>query len=422
MGFPGLIRGRRPPPFLRTSVPRAPANRSEPAPAIRVPRRPACRGSAGPDPAAGRASCRGTRSSGPRGRPTMVGNQIRLQFEGSATFDAWIEAIQSRPEVRLLRELRRPGRPGGARLPRGARGQGARGRAGAGHLRLGGVLGNAAALLEAAARGRRRGACVQPAPCAGRPLRRASSATTASWWPWTARWRSSAASASATSGRARATSAPWRDTGAGDPRPRGPGGGTRLRAALGRDGRALVPGATVADPPRAGDTPVWLIEGEPGSARVYRTLHLVAARARSRIWITDAYFVAPRPISEALAAAARQGVDVRILVPAHNNWPLVGSLSRGRLPLPAGERGADVRVAGPDDPRQDVGRWTAPGAAWAPATSTRPASSGTGRWTWAFWIGGLASQLEGLFLADLASSVEIVLPARGQVPVSTVPG
>jgi maltose alpha-D-glucosyltransferase/alpha-amylase len=62
---------------------------------------------------------------------------------------------------------------------------------------------------------------------------------------------------------------------------------------------------------------------------VYRTLHLTASRARESIWITDAYFVAPRPISEGLAAAARQGVDVRILVPAHNNWPIVGSVSRG---------------------------------------------------------------------------------------------
>ena len=78
-----------------------------------------------------------------------------------------------------------------------------------------------------------------------------------------------------------------------------------------------------------GDTPVWLIEGEPGRTRVYRTIHWIAARAKERIWITDAYFVAPRSVSEALGAAAQQGVDVRILVPAHNNWPLVGSLSRG---------------------------------------------------------------------------------------------
>ena len=78
-----------------------------------------------------------------------------------------------------------------------------------------------------------------------------------------------------------------------------------------------------------GGTPVWLIEGEPGLARVYRTLHLAASRAIERIWITDAYFVAPRALSEALAAAAQQGVDVRILVPAHNNWPIVGSMSRG---------------------------------------------------------------------------------------------
>ena len=62
--------------------------------------------------------------------------------------------------------------------------------------------------------------------------------------------------------------------------------------------------------------------------------------ARQRIWITDAYFVAPRSLSEALGSAARDGVDVRILVPAHNNWPIVGSISRGgyRALLEAGVR------------------------------------------------------------------------------------
>jgi cardiolipin synthase len=38
--------------------------------------------------------------------------------------------------------------------------------------------------------------------------------------------------------------------------------------------------------------------------------------ARTRIWITSAYFVPRTRIAVALAAAARRGVDVRILVPA----------------------------------------------------------------------------------------------------------
>ena len=56
---------------------------------------------------------------------------------------------------------------------------------------------------------------------------------------------------------------------------------------------------------------------------------------RRRLWITDPYFLAPRPVSAALMAAAHDGVDVRVLVPARNNWPWMGSLSRGGLPAPA---------------------------------------------------------------------------------------
>ncbi len=38
-------------------------------------------------------------------------------------------------------------------------------------------------------------------------------------------------------------------------------------------------------------------------------------RARRRVWISTAYFVPPRRLRSALAAAARRGVDVRLLVP-----------------------------------------------------------------------------------------------------------
>ena len=124
---------------------------------------------------------------------------------------------------------------------------------------------------------------------------------------------------------------PWRDTGV---EIRGPAAAAATRA-FGRVWAEIgdpmpvdldIDPATVA---AVGTTPVWLIEGEPNRTRVFRTLSLVAAHARHRLWITDPYFVAPRPVSEALAAAAANGVDVRVLVPAHNNWPWVGSLSRG---------------------------------------------------------------------------------------------
>ena len=160
-----------------------------------------------------------------------------------------------------------------------------------------------------------------------------------------------------------------------------------------------------------GDTPVWLIEGEPGRTRVYRTIHWVAARAKERVWITDAYFVAPRSVSEALGAAAQQGVDVRILVPAHNNWPLVGSLSRGgyRSLLKSG-----VRIFEWQGPVIHAKTAVVDGIWSRVGSSNLNSASLIGNWELDVGVldTKLASQLEELFLTDLSSSIEIVLPGR----------
>ena len=160
-----------------------------------------------------------------------------------------------------------------------------------------------------------------------------------------------------------------------------------------------------------GDTPVWLIEGEPGRTRVYRTIHWVAARAKERIWITDAYFVAPRSVSEALGAAAQQGVDVRILVPAQNNWLLVGSLSRGgyRSLLKSG-----VRIFEWQGPMIHAKTAVVDGVWSRVGSSNLNSASLIGNWELDVGVldTELASQLEELFLTDLSSSIEIVLPSR----------
>jgi cardiolipin synthase len=162
---------------------------------------------------------------------------------------------------------------------------------------------------------------------------------------------------------------------------------------------------------RVGNTPVWIIEGEPGRSRIFRTLSLVAAHARRRLWITDPYFVAPRPVSEALVSAARGGVDVRVLLPGHNNWPLVGSLSRSgyRFLLEAGVRlfewqGSMMHAK----TSVSDGVWSRVGS------SNLNMSSLLSNWEIdvAVMDEGFAAQLEALYLADLASSVEIVLPQR----------
>jgi cardiolipin synthase len=53
-------------------------------------------------------------------------------------------------------------------------------------------------------------------------------------------------------------------------------------------------------------------------------LYMAIQAARRRIWIENAYFVPDRQIREGLAAAARRGVDVKVIVPgAHTDAPNV---------------------------------------------------------------------------------------------------
>jgi cardiolipin synthase len=207
-------------------------------------------------------------------------------------------------------------------------------------------------------------------------------------------------------------SAPWRDTGV---EIRGPAASVcarafeRIWAQIGDP----VSETAMHDPEEieaVGETPVWIIEGEPWRSRVYRETQLIAASARERIWITDPYFVAPFPMAEALTAAARDGVDVRILLPAHNNWPWVGSLSRG------GYRGlleAGVRLFEWQGPMIHAKTMVADGIWSRVGSSNMNSASLLGNWEIDVGIldEKLAGQMEGLYLADLASSVEIVLPS-----------
>jgi cardiolipin synthase len=164
---------------------------------------------------------------------------------------------------------------------------------------------------------------------------------------------------------------------------------------------------------REGHTPVWIIQGIPWRSRVYRATQLIAASARERIWITDPYFVAPRPVSEALAAAAADGVDVRILVPGHNNWPWVGSLSRGgyRSLLRAG-----ARIFEWQGPMIHAKTAVADGVWCRVGSSNLNSASLLGNWEIDIGVldPDLAQQMEAVFLGDLSSSVEIVLPRHGQ--------
>ena len=77
-----------------------------------------------------------------------------------------------------------------------------------------------------------------------------------------------------------------------------------------------------------GDGEVRVIMGEPGRERAFRVIELLAAGSMERLWITDAYMIAPPRLFQALRDAARDGVDVRMLVPGSSDLPLIRNLSR----------------------------------------------------------------------------------------------
>jgi cardiolipin synthase len=61
-----------------------------------------------------------------------------------------------------------------------------------------------------------------------------------------------------------------------------------------------------------------------------RAMYLEAiTRASRNIWLTTAYFLPDPDFAEALTAAARRGVDVRLLIPAKSNHVVADWISRG---------------------------------------------------------------------------------------------
>src|SRR5699024_2907189 len=135
---------------------------------------------------------------------------------------------------------------------------------------------------------------------------------------------------------------PWRDTGIAL---RGPALAELQRAfaeSWATLGPPLPPAAVTEDAalPVAGSVALRLIATQPNTAGVYRLDHMIAAMARKTLWLTDAYFVGIAPYIQALASAAHDGVDVRLLVPGASDIPLVAGMSRAgyRSLLEAGVR------------------------------------------------------------------------------------
>jgi cardiolipin synthase len=82
------------------------------------------------------------------------------------------------------------------------------------------------------------------------------------------------------------------------------------------------------DPVTAQSAVVGIVEGEPWRLRVSRALQVQAVSAERCIWIASAYFYPSSAELEALAGAAQDGVDVRVLVPSKYDHPWVRRLTQ----------------------------------------------------------------------------------------------
>lgn len=210
--------------------------------------------------------------------------------------------------------------------------------------------------------------------------------------------------------------APWRDTGV---ELRGPAVGQIERAfkeiwdvtGAPLPDEALTPLDRLA---RAGEVAVRIIASQPTSSDVFRLDQMIAAAAQTTLWLTDAYFVGFAPYVQALRRAARDGVDVRLLVPSTTDLPLISPLSRAgyRPLLEAGVRVFEwngsmihAKTAVAD------GRWARVGS-----TNLNLASFiGNYELDVAIEDASVGQTLEEVYLRDLTHSTEITLTGRHRV-------
>jgi cardiolipin synthase len=161
----------------------------------------------------------------------------------------------------------------------------------------------------------------------------------------------------------------------------------------------------------AGDMSLRVVASVPATAAMFRLDQMVAALARRRLWLTDAYYAATSSYVQALKAAARDGVDVRLLVPNGTDIPLLRPLSRtGYRPLLHG----GVRVFEWNGTMLHAKTAVADGR-WARVGSTNL--------NIASWLGnceldaviedeGFAHEMEEMYLEDLENATEVVLNRR----------
>ena len=209
---------------------------------------------------------------------------------------------------------------------------------------------------------------------------------------------------------------PWRDTGVAIEGPAIADLESAFAEVWATTGEA-IPAAELTPPgsmPPRGDISLRVIATAPATTGVYRVDLTMSSLAQRTLWLTDAYFVGIPTYVQALSNAARDGVDVRLLVPGSSDVPIVSPLSRsGYRPLLE----AGVRVFEWNGSMLHAKTSVVDGQ-WARVGSTNLNLQS--------WMGnyeldvavedpGFAGELEAIFLEDLANATEIVLSKRSRV-------
>jgi cardiolipin synthase A/B len=129
-----------------------------------------------------------------------------------------------------------------------------------------------------------------------------------------------------------ASGGPWRDS-----HVRVAGPAAWGMAIVFNEGWTYAGGPPIDLPPLAVATPdlpgarVLVLDAQPlrGNREAAASLVAIAAAARHRLWITNAYFAPGHTAVRVLAAAARRGVDVRLLLPGRTDVPIVRHAGHG---------------------------------------------------------------------------------------------
>jgi cardiolipin synthase A/B len=171
----------------------------------------------------------------------------------------------------------------------------------------------------------------------------------------------------------------------------------------------------------SGDVAVRAVVQEPGKLRLLWMMQLLAAGVRRRLWIADAYFLSVPVLHRALIAAARDGVDVRLLTPSTSDIWMVAPLTRfGYRPLlEAGVRIWEYRGLMMHAKTTVIDGW------WSRIGSTNLNFTGLlTNWETDVLVEDrdFARRMEAMFEADLADSVEVrIAERRGRRRVQTAP-